>query len=128
MRNFANQSASTVFQIQTLSFLIFLGSYQMKLDIKTIPGSTQNKLYDFLTFEFFTIYIDYIDIQLLIANVVFILFETLQGMRLHVICNHVAFLWMSWCDKPVLASNQYIAGLLCRTLLTPKMGIWPSDK
>ena len=72
MRNFANQSASTVFQIQTLSFLIFLGSYQMKLDIKTIPGSTQNKLYDFLTFEFFTIYIDYIDIQLLIANVVFI--------------------------------------------------------
>ena len=85
-------------------------------------------LYDFLTFEFFTIYIDYIDIQLLIANVVFILFETLQGMRLHVICNHVAFLWMSWRDKPVLASNQYIAGLLCRTLLTPKMVIWPSDK
>ena len=80
---------------------------------------------DFLTFEFITIYID---IQLLIANVVFILFETLQGMRLHVICNHVAFLWMSWCDKPVLASNQYIAGLLCRTLLAPKMGIWPSDK
>ena len=85
-------------------------------------------IYDFLTFEFFTTYIDYIDIQLLIANVVFILFETLQGMRLHVICNHVAFLWMSWCDKPVLASNQYIAGLLCRTLLTPKMGIWPCDK
>ena len=84
--------------------------------------------YDFLTFEFFTIYINYIDIQLLIANVVFILFKTLQGMWLHVICNHVAFLWMSWCDKPVLASNQYIAGLLCRTLLTPKMVIWPSDK
>ena len=43
MRNFANQSASTVFQIQTLSSLILLGSYQMKLDIKTIPGSTPEK-------------------------------------------------------------------------------------
>ena len=96
--------------------------------LNKIRRTSLELIYDFLTFEFFTTYIYYIDIQLLIANVVFILFKTLQGMRLHVICNHVAFLWMSWCDKPVLASNQYIAGLLCRTLLTPKMGIWPSDK